>query len=369
VLNDRHLIVFSQTAGKYSDNARALFEYCIKNDTEFRVIWLYQGSLNMLNDHHLSIPTSSFIRMYSLKGAFVSLRAKYFVVSHGTGDMGLYKSSAKKVINVWHGTPIKGIGLYEKFSNKRFISNEISYYDTFVTASHVEASCMISAWGIDHNKVVITGLPRNDCFFTSSRNIEPKILDKLGVKGKKLVLYSPTFRDNGCSVDFFPYHDNKLDPLVKILKSNNAVILMRPHQNDKKSISKLKKIVSEHPDVFFLLDQYTLSDINQITNYLDVLITDYSSIYLDTLLNNVPVIFIPYDYSSYTIDRDFIYDYDAVTPGPKVINKVEFENALLDALETGGIIWKAHRNWVNRMFHHYLHGGACERVIDKIRTL
>ena len=50
----------------------------------------------------------------------------------------------------------------------------------------------------------------------------------------------------------------------------------------------------------------------------DILISDYSSTYIDYLLLDRPLIFYNFDYEDYLQnDREMYYDYDEVTPGYK----------------------------------------------------
>ncbi|HCF38358.1 MAG TPA: hypothetical protein DER56_04685, partial [Thermosipho africanus] len=61
------------------------------------------------------------------------------------------------------------------------------------------------------------------------------------------------------------------------------------------------------------------ADVYTFLNLLDILMTDYSSIYFDFLLWNRPIIFFPYDLEYYRDeDRGLIFDYEDFTPGPKV---------------------------------------------------
>lgn len=60
----------------------------------------------------------------------------------------------------------------------------------------------------------------------------------------------------------------------------------------------------------------------------DLLITDYSSIYIDYLLLERPILFLPYDREAYLKTRGFNFDYDEVTPGPKPKSYAEFLNSI-----------------------------------------
>ena len=57
-----------------------------------------------------------------------------------------------------------------------------------------------------------------------------------------------------------------------------------------------------------------------------MLITDYSSIYIDYLLTEKPVVFLPYDKDDYLKDRGLNFKYDLVTPGPKPESFENFKN-------------------------------------------
>jgi CDP-glycerol glycerophosphotransferase len=74
-----------------------------------------------------------------------------------------------------------------------------------------------------------------------------------------------------------------------------------------------------------------ICDIYPALSLFDVLITDYSSIYFDYLLLNRPIIFFPYDYESYIAkDKELLFDYLQITPGPVCKSQDEVEKALLE---------------------------------------
>lgn len=60
----------------------------------------------------------------------------------------------------------------------------------------------------------------------------------------------------------------------------------------------------------------------------DLLITDYSSIYIVNLLLERPILFLPYDQGSISEDTGVLFDYDEVTPGPKPKSYAEFLNSI-----------------------------------------
>ena len=70
-----------------------------------------------------------------------------------------------------------------------------------------------------------------------------------------------------------------------------------------------------------------------ILNIFDLLITDYSSIYIDYLLLDRPMVFLPYDKERYLEGRGMNFRYDDVTPGAKPGTMKEFMGVVRSSLE------------------------------------
>ncbi len=94
----------------------------------------------------------------------------------------------------------------------------------------------------------------------------------------------------------------------------------------------------------------------------DLLITDYSSIYFDYLLLDKEIVFYPFDYEKYiNTDREFYFDYDALTPGEtvykfkhliQVLNNLENLNYNKARKELRDTLWK------------YRDGHASKRILE-----
>src|SRR5699024_1507687 len=113
--------------------------------------------------------------------------------------------------------------------------------------------------------------------------------------------------------------------LNKFLEENDLIIFIRTHQSE-------SNLVSDYGDRVKLINDDIIGDIMDIVNIFDLLITDYSSIYIDYLLTKKPIIFLPYDKDEYLSKRGLNFEYDEVTPGPKPTNYVDFEKELLALL-------------------------------------
>jgi CDP-glycerol glycerophosphotransferase (TagB/SpsB family) len=142
-----------------------------------------------------------------------------------------------------------------------------------------------------------------------------------GDNKKKIVLYTPTFRDS--EIEFFDHMKIKL--FEQFLQKNNILFCIKLHPK-----SKFKKNFDAlQSDNIYVIE--TESDPYIFLKYTDALITDYSSIYFDYLLLNKPILFFCYDFDQYIQNsREMYFDYNEFTPGIKVQTMEELENALLD---------------------------------------
>ena len=96
----------------------------------------------------------------------------------------------------------------------------------------------------------------------------------------------------------------------------------------------------------------------------DVMLTDYSSIYMDYLLLNRPVVFYCPDYDQYvTHNREFQFPYEDMTPGPKCRTQDELHNALKQAAFADDGYEKQRLSLLNKAFLH-LDGDSSQRIAD-----
>lgn len=66
-------------------------------------------------------------------------------------------------------------------------------------------------------------------------------------------------------------------------------------------------------------------DIYPLLPFVDILITDYSSIYYDFLLLNKGILLYPFDKERFIENsNDLAFDYDEFTPGKKVYSMTDF---------------------------------------------
>lgn len=361
---DSHIWLFSSTDNShYNYNSRYLFEYVKENLPEITPLFV-------INDPELRNSLSSkygkqyFIETESIQGIRQALSAGVWFTSAGLPAYGTGLHKKRLIINLWHGVPLKKIALLDPnlkkaariYFKKIFSEN----YTCILTTSHELIPLMARSFAVSEYKIKVWGQPRNDGLFQKNdcREILGQLFPDLP-EYTKTVLYAPTFRDYG-QVQLFPFKDFDQEQLEAFLEEKNMLLFIRTHVAEQGSAAPyLGKRIR-------FLGNEQAEDVTGILNIFDCLITDYSSIYIDYLLTDKPMIFLPYDRQQYLDGRGMNFDYDDVTPGPKP----ETFNDFLDALSPKEDFWKSERTRVNRLFNEIQHPCAadiCNKVLKMIR--
>lgn len=346
---DNKIWVFGSTGGRrFADNAKWFFCYCDwkkknEKDHPYKYIWITRSKeiVELLNQKGLEAHY-----YLSLKGIYYSLRAGVYIFDAYVSDIN-YPFSRKAIkINLWHGSPLKKIerditnkrSIYYKAVNGTILQKFLVYYKNpsifqkynLVTASSCYVKkIFLSAFRVKDNRVVITGYPRNDVLigsdYTKHYYENEKTyceIKKLKEKGKKVIIYLPTFRDSNLKKNktiienICGYND--------ILEQNNILLLIKPHLNERISINLRNK-----KSIVFINSN---EDIYPLLSISDALITDYSSVFFDYLLLNKPIIFFPYDYEEYLKnDRELYVDYYEEIAGPAFM---DFSDVIKEIIET-----------------------------------
>lgn len=291
---------------------------------------------------------------------FLILRARFLFITHGWGDFGYYGYSARKrMINLWHGIFIKNIG-YLDSKDKNIVNPE---YFKIIVSSDIEKHAMSCATDMLPKNIAVTGTPRLDKYLKNS-------MAENESKQTKKILYAPTFRDYLLEEPlFFNFNDFDKKDFVGFFKKHSLVkIYLRPHPDDIESIKYSEYLCKLFPENIINFSNYLCNDIDSVLHEFDVIITDYSSIYLEPLILDKPVVFVPFDKEIYTKTRGFAYDYSLVTPGPKVTTYLEFKKALESALN-GAPEYKNHRKFIADMFFKHKDTNSCKRIANEVLNL
>tara|TARA_B100002003_G_scaffold245785_1_gene274228 strand:+ start:141 stop:1421 length:1281 start_codon:yes stop_codon:yes gene_type:complete len=372
-----NLVIFGSKHGSsYSDNSRYLFEWINSNRPEINCIWLTKNGeiKKMLESSGLSC-----LNMFSLKGNIALKRATVGVISHSLRDIApspLDVPKSIKLIQLFHGQCVKAVrfGMNEGFENnnqaseRRLEAKLISYaISTSDFMSELWEKCM----EFGRNKHITTGYPRNDCLLNVPEMHVNNWNKSMNIENcDNLILYAPTYRPGNNATEFFPFSDFDIDLLIEILNRTRSNLLLRPHLTDLFRYNKLKNFLEELAtnERIQLATHDQFVDVNIILPFIDILITDYSSIFHDFLLLDRPMIFVPYDYDHYRQRSGFLYDYFENLPGPYVTDFNQFSEELRKTLNDRSY-YVEKRVMLKEKIHEYTDSSSCERVSHLVEDL
>lgn len=355
---NKRIVFIGRFDNIYTGNVKYVFEYMVKNYSDIETLYVINKKMGTEIEEY----REKTLLYPSLKCILNLLSAKVLVVD-GNEWVFKYKylfvSRAKKV-QLWHGTGMKKIGaMFYKNNNFKskvsrllaIVTGKLPKYSIVYFTSNFQYINRKSAFRFDRYR--INGQPRNDFIFNKSSEF---IKDN---KYRKVIMYAPTWRTFKEQLN--RYYEIDLINLNKYCTRNNILFVFKLHPKDLNvlNLSPFSNIIN--------YDKKT--DINLLFNKIDILITDYSSIYLDFILLNKPIIFFPFDRELYiNSERDIIYDYDEITPGAKCYTTKELIQEI-DKLINGYDIYSDQRIKIKKMFYDYIDGNSTKRAANDIIAL
>ena len=320
---DKKLIVFcGMHCDCFNSNSKHLFLYFLKNEPDYTVKFVVndEEKLKSLTQEY----GDHFIDTRTKEGKKIAIHAATWIVSWLDLPLGgLFLRFRRYVLHLGHGILLKGLGFTEKdghFIKKLYYFLNKSNITCSLATSDFMAKLVAKSMGTSVRRTVICGQPYTDALFK-----EPLVLPEIDNTEFK-VLYAPTWRKHS-EVKLFPFADFDFEKMESFLTQNKIHIYVRFHPAYEETIPvdilKMKNVS------LFSAKKYT--EVMDYINIFDTLITDYSSIYLDYMPLERPMIFLPYDLEEELKTSGFVMDYMENTPGLKPSSQAQFTDALLQA--------------------------------------
>ena len=369
---DDKMIFFEAYNGRnYACSPKALYEYMIKNKkfNDYKFVWAFKN----VNQHKILKNKNTIVVKTNSKEYFKYLSLSKYWIVNSLIDVSIKKKKNQIYLQCWHGTPLKK--LRYDIEVKGAVLNTISEirkrndldaikFDYFISPSKFCTEKFISAFNLKKlgkdNIIVEKGYPRNDYLFNYKKEDIDKIKKLLKLpKGKKVILYAPTFRDNQhtSGVGYTYNLGINFDKMQKKL-SKDYIILFRTHYfvSNSFDFSKYDK---------FIYDVSKYDDINDLYIISDLLITDYSSVFFDFANLKKPMIFYMYDLDDYKNNlRDFYFDLN-ILPGPIVKQE---DDLIKEIKNIDNYDELYHDKYIkfNEKFNYLDDGKSTERVVEVI---
>lgn len=296
-------------------------------------------------------------------------KAEYFITER---DLPI-STERIRIIQLWHGFPLKCMGTMDAqfdCSRREKVQAYWNRYDYIASYGLNYTTFLCACFGTMFRKYIVTGMPRNDLLFCSDghKNIEVKFPES---RGKKIILYMPTFREisgriNGSNEGYIFYWPQfSIKMFECFCKEHNLYFIFKLHPSDS---SKVKEWCNESECIGILTDELLENQCTyEFLNGADALLTDYSSVYFDFLLLNKPIIFTNRDEKEYIQNRGVILEpLNFWRPGPIVDNMGDLLREL-DNVSNDVDEFEKQRKQLIPFVHNYVDGNSTQRLFDFIR--
>jgi len=369
------------TDQQFSENSKYLYlETASRSDLDIRPIWITKSE-----DVHQTLSNEGFEVYYrnSFRAKYLTLRAKCVLLSSSLRAIPLAYAGGATIVQLTHGIPLKrprktsetddDRSFLSRFRSpiERWIKGTMYSVDYFCTSSERCTEQYRRYESISHHTGYLersirsgeplrTGFPRIDPLYreiseseVGTTPTEDAVVDQLN-SGKTTIGYFPTFREYNAEVS--PFDSNRFD---MFLKTHDIQLAIKPHRH-----MQVEYDTTVEDDIVTIPPSM---DSQLILDKIDILVTDYSSIYFDFLHLDRPVIFYTFDHGEFVHHREPMPRYEELLAGPRV----EDFDSLLESIER--IIdtddHAANRARIRDSFYDHQDGRACYHLLSQIPVL
>ena len=355
--------IFFESEGDFCDNARALYEYMIREgyNKKYTFVWKMKHLENFKDkrwpENVVLITETSFRE--KLRAAFYIGRCRVFFFTHPYWLS--HWKRAQTVIDLCHGIPFKGAG-------GTYIADK---YDLAIVQAPFLRQWVAKFHGSKMEQLIISGAPRNDLLFENTGALT-KLYGGRHV-GEKFILCMNTFKQG------LEWTDSKrIDPFVipdlpdeasltafdDFLTAQNVLLVIKIHHLQRTDV--LQKVNLSR--IKYLEDVDLLSKDIQLYHLVgeaDALLTDYSPIFSDYLLLDRPVGFFLNDFKDYSDGRGFITDRPLdYMPGFKIYSQEGLEK-FIGNVSCGLDNFSGDRERIRNLFNTYQDKQNCQRIVER----
>ncbi len=351
------------------DNPYAIFLELLERQefSNFRHIWVIDDfeDNQPIIDAYKGRSNIVFVQYRSKEYVEALATAKY-LVNNTTFQNFFAKRPEQVYINTWHGTPIKAMG-YDVAEGNYAAANTVRNFlcaDHLLSANSQMTRMYLRSYKMQEiytGEILEEGYPRNDLLVRTSLEGIKRKLEAYGIQlqeNKKIILYAPTWREvaPGRAVVNPSELLEVKDRLEAALDCEKYQILIKPHQ----LVYKRLKDMAEYKG---LLVPATI-DANELMSVVDIMISDYSSIFLDYMTLERPILFYIPDLEEYKQTRGLdIMPKDL--PGP-TSSRLE---DIIDAIQNMEQAREQYRESYSAMREEmcpYEDGQSSRRVVDAV---
>lgn len=310
-------VLFASFGGrKFDDSPRAIYEEMCRRPefADWKFIWAFVDPMQY------EIPRGEKIRVDTIAFFKALLTSRVWVSNSGMDrGIGLKRNGTIKV-ETWHGTPLKKIGTdshENAIGGTKKKTGPLDEKTIRCAQSEYDRDIFARLFHATKDSFLLCDLPRNDGLLRYTEESCRAIRQQLGIpEGKKVILYTPTYREYLINED----HDTYLAPPMDLKKweeklGNQYVFLVRAHY----AVSRALNLVENE----FVKDVSNYSLLNDLYAIADTMISDYSSTFFDYAILGRPMFCFAYDRQEYEEKRGLYLDLDHELPCRVDVNEDE----------------------------------------------
>ncbi|MCF2587203.1 CDP-glycerol glycerophosphotransferase family protein [Brevibacterium sp. UCMA 11752] len=331
-VNTKVIFYESMSGARMGDNPYGIFEYLRAHPEhgEFLHVWSVDARGSIAPEYE-NASDVIFVRRNTRSYTYFLASAGY-VVCNANLPVFYTRRERQKYLNTWHGVPYKSLG---RNTPKARFGSPVGNA-TFTKATHIltpgkfTTDKIISAYsmrGVSNAVIAEIGYPRVDRTLNADEAQKTHLRESLGLEThgspgtyRPTVLYAPTWRSEN---DKDVVDTDQLIDDLKAMSGPNIQLLYRGHHR----MDRLIKDASVGDQIGnIIIPPHDISS-NDLLSVVDVLITDFSSIFFDFLPTGRPIIHYLYDVENYARTRGVNLSVDEL-PGNVAISR----NELLEAI-------------------------------------
>ncbi|MCJ1972901.1 CDP-glycerol glycerophosphotransferase family protein [Lactococcus carnosus] len=319
-IQDNVILYEVRDGTSFTDSPSSIFKYLISNPefSEFKHVISYdKDSIDSFPQVLDKFPNVKLVERNSFKYLDVLASAKY-LFNNSTFHSYFTKKEGQVYVNTWHGTPLKFMGdaYVQDMMNSSNVRRNFLMADYILSPNEFTTNVFLEDYKLNYlwdGQILENGLPRNILSQYRTKNDVIINLKKHGLKidtSLNTYVYMPTWQGKN------------VNDASNTIEHYNILI----KEIERKRTSDYNLLIKVHPFLYEKVkDDTNLSnylipntyDSNEIFKIVDLLITDYSSVFFDFLVTKKPIIFFNWDADFYCNDRGSYFE-EKNLPGPSI---------------------------------------------------
>lgn len=322
-----------------SSNNKAFYLHCLRNGYNTVILTDNKEQIEELKAHGLPYEV-----LDTNQADYEIAAAKFIVFDQGNYTYLPPLHPSQRIIQLWHGVGLKKMARMKHITYDYFIST--SKWTNETNFQHIFSA----------KRFLTSGYPRNDIFTKEADPLDFLLCDlyvhsKISTNShEKVILYAPTHRENNAQIPL------DFEVLNLFLSRNNFLLIVKLHPFILAYYSSIEQGNYSH-----IIFHNAHGDVYPLLKYIDVLISDFSSIAYDFLLLNRPILYFMYDKEAYIKNVPLLYDLKANSPGLMIYSEQSLMHALL--LQDS---YQEERTRVKHLFFEKNNQSASQNILDTI---